>query len=98
MEAVGKFFCGLLLTIVGILLGGFIISTFWGWFIQPTFPTLPLLTVGQGIGLSVFISFLLRGLARTSDIKETGFWVQMVTHIVGLLVSLLFGWIVHLFM
>lgn len=36
MEAVGKFFCGLLLTIVGILLGGFIISTFWGWFIQPT--------------------------------------------------------------
>lgn len=49
--------------IVGSLLNGWSLSVLWGWFVAPTFG-LPGLTIAQGLGISLIISFF------TQDLKQ----------------------------
>lgn len=41
-----------------VLLNGWALSLLWAWFVVPTFPVLPVLTLGQAIGLASVVSFL----------------------------------------
>jgi hypothetical protein len=43
---------------VGALLNGWALTLLWSWFVVPTFPDLPVLSLGQAIGLGMIISFL----------------------------------------
>jgi hypothetical protein len=58
MDTLGKFVAAIVMIIIGLLVGGFILMMTWSWFIVPVFPTLPVLTLGQAIGIDVFISLL----------------------------------------
>jgi len=52
-----------------ILLNGVVFTVLWEWFIAPVF-SLPLLTLGQAIGLTLVASFIL---LRTSKEDERNF-------------------------
>ena len=38
---------------------GFILFKFWTWFVLTAFPELPAITIGDAIGLSIFIAALM---------------------------------------
>lgn len=53
----------LIAAIVGLIVyGGFAVSLLWGWLIVPTF-SVPAITVVQGVGIALFVSYFLRGVA-----------------------------------
>lgn len=58
MEALGKFLAAILMIGLSIIIGGFYLMKLWYWFVIPAFPTLPILTLQQAMGLSVFWSII----------------------------------------
>lgn len=70
MEAIGKFFSGIILLALNAILTGLLISKFWGWFVLNIFTELPRIGVGQGIGLSFFMALFVIGVAKDSDVKK----------------------------
>lgn len=43
---------------VVMLLRGVTLDIFWDWFLRDVFPSLPGLTVGTALGISLFVTFL----------------------------------------
>jgi hypothetical protein len=95
METFGKIVGGILMMIIGIIIGGFILMKTWAWFIVPVFPTLPVLTLPQAIGISVFYAILTA--KRIDDDKDfddiSEEWVKGLIYAVLLF---LVAWIVFL--
>ena len=109
METLGKFFTGVILLILGIMVSGFVIMKFWGWFVITTITmsapgpmgmsvdiSINPLTFAQAIGLSMFITLL--SSKPKSDPDETfneamGKWLVNVAYIAVIFVI---GWITHL--
>lgn len=82
---------------IGIVLGGFVLSKLWGWFIVPVFAMLPTLTVAQAVGVNTVLGFFKLGLATTIYDEEVTIGIKTVGAILIYLLVLLFGWIIHLF-
>lgn len=89
---------------IEILLGGWVLSVLWGWFIVPTFGA-PALNIVPAIGLSVMIRVCLTqrvsGGESDAGMVKDGKMVRVARAIVPpavLLYCLFIGWIVHLFM
>jgi hypothetical protein len=57
------------IAVVGAILGGWVLSVMWQWFIVPAFDA-PALTIGQAIGLSLIISSLQVKHAKESDDED----------------------------
>lgn len=94
MEYIGKASTYLFGLVIGILLGGLLVMKFWSWFIVPTFG-IDLLTFGQAVGLSVFITlFKSVNFNKESDHSPQ---LLMISLIVYQLLLLGFGWIISLF-
>jgi len=104
MESLGKFFTGVILLIIGIMISGFVVMKFWGWFVITTITMsagpmgvcLNPLTFAQAIVLSMFITLLSR--KPKSDPDETfadtvGHWFVSMLYIAVIFVI---GWITHL--
>lgn len=88
---------------------GLVIKIFWGWFLMPLFPALPVLTVLYAIGLSYVVGVFspMRGLTskELEEIKDsTTEGRSALSAINGVLTSvaiafiLLGGYILHCFM
>jgi hypothetical protein len=58
MESFGKIMFGILMLVIGIIISGIMMMLCWSWFIVPVFTTLPILTFGQSIGISMFLAVL----------------------------------------
>jgi hypothetical protein len=98
MEALGKIFAGILVIALSVIIAGFFLMKLWGWFVIPVFPTLPVLTLQQAIGLSVF--FTLIRAKKPKDEKEKDFGDIILEWLEGLIFSLiLFGiaYVIYLF-
>ncbi len=65
MVAIGLIYI-IMLTIVGAILGGWALSTTWGWFIVPTFGA-PSIGLVPAIGVALVVGYLTRSIPRSSS-------------------------------
>ena len=88
---------------VSVTLRGYVLSTFWGWFVVASFPDIGSLSVPAAIGIATMIQLITyrHGLAREKDddasiggLVAKGAGVAVVLP----LFTLFFGWIVKGFM
>jgi Na+(H+)/acetate symporter ActP len=95
---------GLVVMVVAIVLfstiaNGWVLSILWEWFIVPVFG-LPSLSVPTAIGIAIITSMLTSKIAYKDKDKQE--MMDNVAALVGVLLSpfitLLFGYIVHLYM
>ena len=63
-----KILGGITLAAIAILVGGFAVSTMWGWFIVPL--GAPAMSLAHGYGLSLFVSLFTQSLAIQSQFKD----------------------------
>ena len=89
------------LIVVGSLINGLVLSNLWGWFVVPTFG-LPQLSLVPAIGVAMVVRFLTHQYIESPEKKEkkdsTERWTGLVVTLFSPFITLLFGWIVHLFM
>ena len=86
----------LIFTIVGAIVGGYVLSVMWGWFIVPLFG-LPLLSIPYAIGLNLIVSFLTQPNYKPSSDKEKAISKVVAEIMVGAFSPLMYlgiGWIV----
>jgi len=82
------------------ILRGWVLTILWGWFVVPTFD-MPQLTLAPAIGIALVVSYLTHQISsgKKDDRAASDQIGKMIVHaIVGPLFTLLFGWVVHLFM
>ncbi len=90
-------FAGLMIA-VGVLLNGLALSLLWSWFIVPLFPSMPVLTVGQSIGVAMVVGFLTYQYVDAEPSKDSKKWLNAIlTIIVRPILSIVLGFIVHSF-
>lgn len=87
-----------LIAVIALILDGFILKTFWAWFLLPVFPGAPKLTITTAIGLACLISFI--GQSWTKK-QEEGDLSDKLAAMVGVsiitpLITLGLGWLVWL--
>jgi len=82
-----------------------LIKTFWGWFIITQFTGLPDISYVGALGLSLFVGAMTPSRTITKsqleDHKEGGTEMQIISsglYVIGCLICLGIGWIVHSFM
>ncbi len=75
---------------LAVILRGLVLSVLWGWFIVPVFG-LPVLGILPAFGVALIVTYLVGYRGK----KEGTTWLDVFT---GPLITLVFGWIVHLFM
>lgn len=71
------------------LIRGFVITKLWAWFVIPTFPSAPELTIPVAWGLSMLVSFLTAEHPDHNDTKT--FWGNVLVTPFSVL---FFGWLV----
>jgi phosphate/sulfate permease len=88
-------FAGLALSAI---INGWVLSILWGWFITPVFG-IPAISVGQAIGLAMVVSYLTyQHIEQDSDKDKTERFAGIfAVLLIRPLMSLLLGYIVHLF-
>lgn len=96
-------------SIFNTVLRGYLIKTFWVWFILTQFPSLPHISTIAAIGFSFFVSALapLRSPSareiddfknrNSEDGRMTNLFIQ-IGFTIGTLITLFSGWVVHHFM
>lgn len=90
--------------IVNTVVRGYVVKTFWGWFILSQFKNLPDLSLSGCIGLSLFASIITYSMSFTTaqrtessdDSSKTAIFNQLVFFI-SCMSSLLVGSVVHSF-
>ena len=104
MNKITRFFLTNIASIISILSYGFVLTKLWTWFIVPTFHLIPL-TLVQAIGLFLVVN-LIRPVLHSIDIEylededvrtKIGYFYIGVNLVYPWL-TLLTGWLVHLFM
>ena len=63
-----KILGGIALAAIAILVGGFAVSTMWGWFVVPL--GAPVMSLAHGYGLSLFVSLFTQSLIIQSQFKD----------------------------
>jgi hypothetical protein len=95
MENFGKFILVIFMLVFTTVLGGYVVSHFWGWFISPL--GIRLITIPEAIGITFTVSFLTA--KRDTDSKKSwndlvdAFWYSLSFAAIGLL----FGFVISLF-
>jgi hypothetical protein len=96
-----KFVVSLLSSIGSTLLGAFTLATLWAWFAVSTFPTLPVISVVQALGIGLVVAYLTRHIspADIEAIRDNPDY-KTEAHLLSWFKPLFFltvGYIIHLF-
>lgn len=103
-----KFFA-ICLSIFNVVYKGFIMKTFWAWFVLTTFPHLPRIETVAAIGLALFINAAspwkststkdIEGYMAVKDSKFTPYigLINSAGHFAGASLLLGVGWLFHHF-
>lgn len=109
MEKLLKILFNLLFSVVQSMVGGFVLSKFWAWFINPKFTSAPILNYLDCVGVMLVVGFLLSGLgmsvaqvdARLKSKDEDDITLSIVRNLAMILIvypiTLLVGFIWHQF-
>lgn len=97
----GMFIAFVVILVLSTVLGGWVMSILWAWFVVPTLG-LPAISIVEAIGLTMAIRVLVNGYGSTSNKKYddlSDLIANMVTVLFGMPLMLLgIGYIIHLFM
>ena len=97
-EGAGWMFAIFLMVIVPLTLyNGWVLSVMWNWFVPNIFPTLPSLSIGEALGISLVVSAFIYVPQKTDENKNP--WVRFLSALLspvlrGLLL-LAIGMVVH---
>lgn len=101
MENFGKFMAIVLILIINPIVGGFVLSKLWLWFIVPIFQMEPLRVV-EAIGILLIIGFLKFKRDKVEEALNQNFWAALGEDFIYALLTagmfFLFGWIVSCFL
>jgi len=98
METLGKLITAVILSVIGIIIGGFFFMKLWIWFMVPAFETLPVLTFAQSVGVATFLAML--KVKREKNEKDKDFGDIVADWFEGLIFTLvMFGmaYVIYLF-
>lgn len=99
MENFGKFMLILLVMTITPIIGGFVFSKLWLWFIVPTFQIQPLRIV-EAIGIMYLINFTRA--KRDKQVNTDTFWETFTSDVIFIILTSAFvlfsGWVVTLFL
>jgi len=86
-----------LFTVPALLLDGWALLKLYGWFILPVFRNAPTISLGQFIGISIFVGFLTRSYVDAKGREGTEALVHALSwsYLAPLLIVFV-GWIVYL--
>lgn len=84
----------LVIILLAYLVNGWVLHILWGWFIVPTFPSAPNISIPEAMGITLIVGFLTSHYQDTSE-HEMTFMIHMFTLP---FLALVFGWVIHLFM
>lgn len=102
MKLVGQLTVTIIVLILSTILGGYIFSLFWGWFIVPVFLVSPL-SIAQAIGISFIVRYTTKDFSeKKNEVEERrDFNIILYTEVIRTVVMTGFlflgGWIIHLF-
>lgn len=82
------------LTIYGTLVGAFVLSALWGWFITPLFGT-PVPPLPMVAGLSLAIRYVASHTESQYEDHKIAWTPNVVTGLVSPWVVLFGGWLIH---
>lgn len=96
-------------SILNTVIRGFVVKTFWTWFLIPLFPNVPQLEILPAIGLVYLVSlFAPVKLATTEDLKRSREETEGEKKTVGIInaagytltmvLTWFTGWLIHYFM
>ena len=94
MKTLGKIIVAIALIVISVILRGYIIAKFWGWFLMPIF-NVDEITIGNALGLSVFVGIFTYS-QDTKRGEDKSFWELSLGVLIGYLLFLLFGWLLKL--
>ena len=98
MDTIGKFFTGIIMLIVSIIISGFLLMKTWAWFIAPVFTSVPKLTFTQSVGVSIFLSIFIAKRANKAN-KEYEFYElveKFFNDLIFTAILFLLAWIVYI--
>ena len=82
--------------IIQPILNGWVFTILWKWFIVSIFG-MKLITIPQGIGLAVFISFITYRADNNNKNDESYLGLEIIMSLIYPIVFLIYGWIISLF-
>ena len=101
MKIIGSIVATIVALVLGAIMGGFVLSKLWVWFMVPIFDLNPLRIV-EAIGLTFIVGYMTKDPVETNNILEGSFLEELLKAFLQTLVAaggfLFIGWIIHLFM
>lgn len=88
----------------GAIWSGFVLSVLWGWFVVPTFEGAPALGIPAAIGIAAVVRYLTNDTRwREEDRDDGNLRTERIIRSISMMVTvplltLIFGYVVHLFM
>ena len=101
MKIFGSIVATVVALVLGAIMGGFVLSKLWVWFMVPIFDLNPLRIV-EAIGLTFIVGYMTKDHEESSKTLEGPFLEELLKAFLQTLVMaggfLFIGWIIHLFM
>jgi hypothetical protein len=101
MKIIGSIVATVVALVLGAIMGGFVFSKLWVWFMVPIFDLNPLRIV-EAIGLTFIVGYMTKDPIESSKELEGPFLEELLKAFLQTLVMaggfLFIGWIIHLFM
>ena len=101
MKIIGSVVATVVALVLGAVIGGFVLSKLWVWFMVPIFDLNPLRIV-EAIGLTFIVGYMTKDPVETNNILEGPFLKELLIAFLQTLVAaggfLFIGWIIQLFM
>lgn len=101
MKIIGSIVATVVALVLGAIIGGFVLTKLWVWFMIPIFDLNPL-SIVEAIGLTFIVGYMTKNPAETSKTLEGPFLEELLKAFLQTLVMaggfLFIGWIIQLFM
>ena len=101
MKIIGSIVATVIAVVLTAILGGFVLTKLWVWFMVPIFDVNPLRVV-EAVGLTFIAGYMTKNPVETNKKLEGPFLTVLLTAFLQAVVLagmfLLIGWIIHLFM
>ena len=101
MKIIGSIVATVVALVLGAIMGGFVLSKLWVWFMVPIFDLNPLRIV-EAIGLTFIVGYMTKNPVESGKTLEGSFLEELLIAFLQTLVMavgfLFIGWIIQLFM
>ena len=101
MKIIGSIVATVVALVLGVIMGGFVLSKLWVWFMVPIFDLNPLRIV-EAIGLTFLVGYMTKNPTESNKTLEGPFLEELLIAFLQTLVMaggfLFIGWVIQLFM